>query len=513
MPVRWVGAMWTWIRYSPLHLIIAAGTALVLVAGAIVGSLSLDSLHNQCGAGYYLGSLHECIGVTDGRYDFIPALHDVDQAVYAENLNATTMASQEHDQPVTVALLLPLTSTDPAMQTEIVQEVQGAYVAQYRANHDANGEQPPIRLVLANPGTDSAQYLPVVQELAGMTGAPDNLRAVAGISVSTDTTKAEVGWLTAHGVPVVGGAITADDIANTSNSDPFHGLARVEPVIAQEAQALVRLGKVDRRQAVLVEDTRTDDDYITALAQGFSADSAYEPREFQSAPDENQVGDTANTFESITVPYICGLKGIKWIYFAGRHVQLRLFINALTTGCPGGQFTILTGADASHLSNDPDLDTSGFSDGITLEYAAIAAPGIWGTLSQDADGKSPEGYAQFLSTIEADNGKIGPVSLIDGQSIINYDAILTAIAGIRTQTSASNPLPSLAQVANGWGSLSGTNTVAGASGQICLDNAGNPYDKPVPVIQYSTLGKPVPLTAAWPTGSPPTWPCIVPSAG
>jgi hypothetical protein len=504
---RWDRKFRSW---NPRRQLVAVITALVLVAGVVVAAVIGVSHGDKCPAGYYRGGQHECTGVTDGAYDFIPQLHDVDQAILAQNRNALAAAARQGGQVVTVALLLPLTSADAGMRTEILHAVQGAYAAQYQEDNDANNTQPQIRLVLANPGANSTEYLPVVRQLHGMTGAPDNLRAVAGISVSTHTTKAEIGWLTANGIPVVGGAITADDIANTPASDPFPGLARIVPTNDQEAEALARfVGGVDPHEAVVVEDTRADDDYIVTLAKWFATDSAYQPYPFQSAPDVSQVGDTANTFENDTVPEICSIakaKNIKWIYFAGRQVQLRLFINALAKGCQGVKFTILTGSAASHLTNDPSLDASAFSRGITLEYAAIASGGM-----------SAQGYSVLAATIrELSNSQpagMSHLSLTDGQAIINYDAVLTAIAGIRRQTSDNISLPSLQLIAANWGALSGTHTVSGASGEICLENDGNPYDKLVPIVKYSIDVNPQPVGPAWPAGSPLSSPCVVPSAG
>lgn len=517
MPAHVLSRAWRAATRTPRRRTITVTAFVIVLVAAAYGVVTVSKNASKCPAGRFHGALHECVGVTDGSYDFIPQLHLVDQAILAENQNAHRLAAREHGQVATIALLLPLTSQDPSMRAEIVQEVQGAYIAQYRANHRANGLQPPIQLVLANPGANSTWYISVGRDLQAMEGAPDNLRAVAGISVSTATTKKEVALLTKRKIPVVGGAITADDIANTPASDPFPGFARAEPTNDQEAQALTRFGKVSPGRAIVVQDSRTDDDYITTLAKWFDDHSAYQPFTFQSAPDKNQPGMTANTFANVTVPEICSVqktKHINWIYFAGRQVQLRLFINALTAGCQGSGFTILTGSAASHLTSDSSLNTAAFSKGITLEYAAIASSKLWNGVSPGADGRSAAGWPGFAGTIQSHSGtrqgQIGTVSLANGQSIINYDAVLTAIAGIRALTNAGNPMPTLQQVAHGWGNLSGTRAVPGASGQICLDNAGNPYDKPVPIVKYGDLASAVP---AWPNGHPPQYPCIVPRNG
>lgn len=517
MAAHALGGAWAWINHNPRRRTIAIVAALVLAAAAGWGINQRFFSGDPCGAGYYRGVPRECIGVSDGSYDFLPELHDVDQAILKENRSALSQATSDHSQVATVALLVPLTG--PSLRADILHEVQGAYIAQYYDNHHANGQQPPIRLVLANPGANSAHYLPVVQELRAMEGAPDNLRAVAGISVSTRTTKKEVAWLTSHHVPVVGGAITADDIANTPGSEPFPGFARVEPTNDQEARALAEFGDVNPRQAIVVQDSRTDDDYISTLAKEFDRDSAYQPVTFQSAQDVNKAGDTANTFANVTVPEICPRQQsehIRWIYFAGRQVQLRLFVNALAAGCQGDTFTIVTGSAASHLTNDASLDAAAFRKGITLEYAAIASPTLWAGVGPRAYGRSASGWAGFASAVKTDSGtrrgQIGPVSLTDGQAIINYDAVLTAIGGIRALTNGGG-LPSPRTVGNGWGDISGPRAVSGASGQICLDNAGNPYDKPVPVVRYSPSGAPAAATPAWPNGHPPLYPCYVPRNG
>jgi ABC-type branched-subunit amino acid transport system substrate-binding protein len=510
---RWIRRLLNWVTLTPLRTGAAGTLTLVLLAALGFGVVTWINLSDRCGVGVeHRGPAHECTGVTDGGYLFAPQLSAVEKAIVREN------QSINDARHATIALLLPLTSPDPFTQAEILHAIQGAYVAQYRANHNQNGQVPLIRLVLANPGLNSAQWQPVVQQLKEMTGSPDNLRAVVGISVSTAATKDEVGWLTSHGIPVVGGAITADDIANSPGGDhSFPGLARVEPTNSQEASALARFAVVNPKQALLVEDTRKDDDYITTLAKAFSArltGSPLEPYQFTSPPDITQDGDTANQFAQM-IPNICDTHA-KWIYFAGRQVQLRQFINALgARGCQEN-FTILTGSAGSHLGSDPKLDRGAFT-GITLDYAAIASPGPWTIPDPPATGGSPAAYRAFAMTVAetatAPAGPIGLTDLSDGQTIINYDATWTAIFAIRNTTTQLTPMPSLPDIMHEWPLLNGVNKVLGASGWICLDNAGNPYDKAVPIVRYSATGRSVFVALAWPTGAPPPAPCTIPPGG
>lgn len=54
---------------------------------------------------------------------------------------------------------------------------------------------------------------------------------------------------------------------------------------------------------------------------------------------------------------------------------------------------------------------------------------------------------------------------------------------------------------------------AGASGWICLDNHGNPYNKAVPVVELAPDAPHQRFAAlAWPEGKPPDARCLPPSA-
>jgi hypothetical protein len=503
--------LWNAVTLTPLRRAASAVLAVVVVGMAVVGAMTANSLMESCGSPgvFHRGPGNQCTGVTDGSFDFERQLHPVDQAILKEN---ASLAGKTY---ATVALLLPMTDPDAAMQAEILHDVHGAYTAQYQANHDKARILPYIKLVLANPGLGSAEYKPVVQQLAAMTGAPYNLRAAVGISVSTATTKHEVQWLTGHGIPVVGGAITADDLANAANADEaFPGLARVEPTNQQEADALIAFARAHQSQAILVNDTRTDDDYITTLRSAFKSalrGSPYQADEFTSPADISQDGTTANQFQRIA--YAICPTSVKWVYFAGRQVQLRQFINQLSRNCSHKSLTILTGDAGSHLATDPQLDTSELGRQITLDFAAIASPGAWTLRQVPGTGGSKGEYQTFKQYLDQAVGAQAAGHLTDGQTIINYDATLTAVQGIRNAADQTTGTSSLSDVATGWSHLRGVARVDGASGWICLDNAGNPWDKAVPIVQLVD-GSTKFVQVAWPDhGHPPDAYCQIPENG
>ncbi len=214
----------------------------------------------------------ECIGVNGTGYDFgTPEIGKVARAIAEENRKVD---GKPH---VTIAMMLPLQPDIPAERRQLRSEIQGAYLAQYRANRGEN--VPLIRLVLANPGDGYAQQAKVVRQLGAM--AKDkrhNLRAVTGFNLSLRTTENAIGQLTnKHGIPVLASRISADGLANPEDENkgvPFPGLARIIPTNSQQAKALASFhGGLDDAETVLIKDTRPNDIYVESLAEAFGATS------------------------------------------------------------------------------------------------------------------------------------------------------------------------------------------------------------------------------------------------
>lgn len=461
----------------------------------------------------------ECVGVSGDGYDFgRPNLSVMARAIGREN------AALKPGRYATVALLLPLTSADPAMQTKMVRELQGAFAAQYRANHLSNGQVPSIRLVLANTGGNNRLWRPTVARLKAMTGAPDHLRAVSGVATSSTQVKEAVAELTSAGLAVIGTTITADDIANGPKGDPFPGLARVSPTNGDEARALAQFGRVKSGKALLVQDTRTGDHYTDTLKSAFTAlvrGTRSEAALFTSRSDPDDEGTTANTFQQIT-HLICDTDA-ETVFFAGRHVQLRQFINALgARGCQNRAFTVLTGDEGSYLGNDEKLDLRALRRRVTVRYASLAHPDAWPRPRKPGGkattGGSADDYQAFLELLALVGKKpVGPIGttghddLTDGQVIVAHDAMALAVHGIRQATPDGKLLPATGDVGEQWPRVKASLRVSGAGGWICLDNHGNPFNKAVPIVQLAPDEPRQRFVAlAWPEGAPPKPDCPIP---
>ncbi|WP_030691715.1 ABC transporter substrate-binding protein [Streptomyces globisporus] len=455
----------------------------------------------------------ECVGVNgDGHAFGMADLGEVAGAIGREN---ATLKAGEY---ATVAVLLPLTSTDSGMREKVLHEVQGAYAYQYRANHESNSETPKIRLVLANTGKGNAHWRETVDRLVAMTGAPDRLRAVSGVATSSTEVRESVAALTAAGIAVVGTTITADDIANGPGAghNRYPGLARVSPTNTDEAKALSHFGRVDATKAFLVQDTRTGDHYTDTLKAAFTANlkgAPHEPGLFTSPADPTEEGTTANTFRQIT-HLICDTRA-ETVFFAGRHTQLRQFINALgSRGCTDRAFTVLTGDEGSYLGADKKLDRKALKAKLTVRYASLAHPDAWKPAPGrriPATGGSVVAYSTFLTDVA--RAAKGPVALADGQAIIAYDAMATAVHAIRQATPDGAVYPAKEDVGTQWPQVKGSLRVEGASGWICLDNYGNPYNKAVPIVELTQDGTQRFVQTAWPEGHPPTQTCLPPKKG
>jgi hypothetical protein len=64
-----------------------------------------------------------------------------------------------------------------------------------------------------------------------------------------------------------------------------------------------------------------------------------------------------------------------------------------------------------------------------------------------------------------------------------------------------------------WPRVKASLRVSGASGWICLDNHGNPYNKAVPVVELAPEDASQRFVAiAWPEGKPPARNCLPPSS-
>lgn len=470
----------------------------------------------------------QCTGVTDGGSggEFRPELAAVSRQIEKEN-EAVERSGEVY---ATVALMLPMTPEDRPGTRQTLNEVKGAYLAQYEANHSAQlGERKPrIRLVLANPGREYEHWKGVTDQLIDMANDPgQRLRAVTGFNLSVKNTEHALAALTAAGVPVVGGPVTADEMENERDEDGrerYPGMARIVPTNSEQAAALVNHNRrTPQADSVLVVDTRPDDEYNESLADAFrkAVPSSTKDREFTS-PGPHVEGDVANDFARLT-GLICN-QGARNIYFAGRPLHLRSFLHQLAVNpCDKTNYKVITGSGASTVAlqlSDDDWKELAQTDAqgnrkITVQYAAAGHPDAWekSGLTGPARDFYKDAGAEMrrLKELGEDlaEGMGGGVDWADSRAMTSHDSVYLAVNAIKR--AYRNAVPTSRAVTKEWAFTSDQGGgVAGSTGMLCLDNTGNPYNKAVSIVTLDPTERSVRFEApAWPKKQP-SRDCTVP---
>ncbi|MGP3926476.1 hypothetical protein [Streptomyces sp. 8N616] len=509
---RLLGNLWHWHRAKPPLVRLLHYALAVVLLGPPAGYLLSIPFDTSCATGVERrGGDSECTGVTDGSYPFFDELEPVSDRIKDEN----DRVEDGDTAYATIALMIPLPHENNDVEKErALREVQGAYLAQWRANH-VDKDSPPIRLVLANPGHDNKRGKEVADQLADMASGGERLRGVFGFNRSVDSTLDTITYLTqTKGIPVVGGPITSEGI------DPGNlpGLAKVIPPDRDQAEALTRYLDVTPQETFLVEDIKSDDLYAKSVREAFRAETTeskgaktpYAPEQFDSS------NVLPNDFKQM-VNNLCDSQATT-VYFSGRVPELAQFIRALgNRGCTHHHYTVVTLSGGSLLALDPVLQSSwqGFKRGagIDVKYATVTHEDAWTTNVPPSTGGSAEDFhalSDFITDPKEHEkvGDMGRTDLADGHTITTHDAALTMIEGIRNRQVAGDRIPDLADVREAWRRLHGDSKVRGASGWICLDNDGNAFNKAVAIVRLDP--DPPHITfekLAWPTGEPPTDEC------
>lgn len=433
----------------------------------------------------------ECIGVTDGDFEFTPDLAAVMGKISEEN----RWVSQQTDKPsVSVAYWIALDQKDPA-SVGLRHQLQGAYLAQRRVNR-AVGRQPLIRLLVANAGKENEQWKPVVTQLLGKAGAPDRLVAVAGLGRSFEATRQAITEQADHRMPMIASTLTADSFSLVPEEQRVRGLVRASATNSDQVKATVAYLKPDDQRALLIQDTNKEDLYVRTLGEAFTAEfpdpthTLIEPERYDSS-----LGGVANAFAQM-MPNIC-VKRPDVVYFAGRGGSvLQSFLEALPgRPCLDFRIKVVTGNSAVHTANwvqslpQGEWERRIGSANVTLRYGTLAHPGAW---AASPTSFSPEATRYFQQDCADCFTSLFPGgSLDDGSAIMAHDAVVTAVQAIWDATGqrdlSTDPL-TLGQVIQALGQLHDLNAVPGASGWLSFDGNGNPVDKAVTILELKPDG-------------------------
>jgi ABC-type branched-subunit amino acid transport system substrate-binding protein len=478
---------------------VAALIGLIVAGRFLIEAVGFLSDKSCQGPGVIQSGQHnECVGVTDGAatFDFAPALglQTVLSRIKQEN-DAVVGSGAPF---VSIGYVVPLPRNDTTgWLTSLRHELQGAYLAQWRANHsDGLGDIPLIRLLVINVGEQAGQQGKVIAEVLKRVADPaERLIAVAGLSESLDATKQAIRSLSNAGIPMIASRLTADDLS-TIPGQPVRGLFRIASTTSTQTAAAAEMLK--SMATLLVQDENPSDFYTHSLAEQFRTVFTTPPagKLLESERYDSSLPSVENTF-GLMMANIC-IKQPAAIYYAGRGANLPAFLAALAgRPCQQLKINLFTASNAVNLTaNLRQQLAAGNQDGIAanlranivLHYTGLAHPGTW----SDQQRFLPIATRIFQHDCANCFTRVFPQEqLDDGSAIISYDALLVTIRAIRSGVSqlsnASFDPTTLTPgaVLQQMFRINQAAPVNGASGPIAFDERGKPINKPIPILQLN----------------------------
>ena len=460
-----------------------------------------------------VGTDGQCVGVTDGAYTFAPDLGLKDVMDRFKNANDPVTKGAKVRPYWSIAVVVPLPKKASGLSEALRHELEGAYVAQYRANQTSElGDRPRIRMLIANVGEKAEHWQQVAEMLnARVLDQDESLVAIVGLGQSLDTTKQfiehiEAGRRTAPDqplppvsrLPMIATRLTADNLSTNPDQERIvQGLFRISPTNSDQITAVAKY--LTGTTTLIVQDTNHSDDYTLSLGAAVKrAFSSTSPATLlESERYDSSLPGIADAFKDM-MDGIC-IKGPQSIYYSGRGVDLPAFLSAVSgRACLDKEMDIFTGDDGVDLTatlrqqiaagNNQELSKDlNPANGITLRYTNLAHPGAW---AKSPDLFHPQAIGRLNDPCSDCFSRLFPNdNLDDGAAIASYDAVLVAVNAIRDGYSDKLPLGQGPGVARQQiYRFNSAAPVPGASGRIFFDEWGKPVGKPIPILQLNNDG-------------------------
>ncbi|AHH93437.1 ABC transporter substrate-binding protein [Kutzneria albida] len=434
----------------------------------------------HCADGVDAASTGECVGVTDGSYHFSEDLAEVSDLILKQNKEVLASGKPY----VSIAVMQPTLPTDQDSSTPVAvrHELQGAALAQVVAN--TSGSLPRIRILIANTGSRSDQWRPVVEDLKRRAVGEDHLVAVSGLGQSLTSTHDAVLSLSQAHIPSVGSRITADNFSG------IPGLVRIAPSNSDQVKAVVAYLHQSTTQAMLVQDVNATDNYSATIASAFAANfpDAEHRLVGQTEKFDSSLSGVVNTFQQM-LSDIC-YNSPDAIFFAGRGKALGDFVSRLSgRQCTGKHLTVVAGDDTTNLTDPGEQFRQGLATNVTLLYTGLAHPATWTTRPDAVQSQAAAVFRGCRDTCYGSLFQADRDSLDDGVAIMAYDAVATVVKATQLIANQGGLSVGPADVEQEWNRLHDSQAVPGASGWISLDNSGNPIAKAVPILRRDPTGK------------------------
>jgi ABC-type branched-subunit amino acid transport system substrate-binding protein len=462
---------------------VAAAAAVVVAAGAAAGVYTLVGGGGPVSCAPAEGSLQvfvdqgECVGVTDGSFVFdkgeTPApveqgIAGVEQQILTENNNVVRSGKYVTVGLLAVLTVPPASSTTPSDVTlpRIEDELRGAYLAQYYANHVLR-VSPKIKLLLANEGSTEQAWRDDWSQLQQLPAtSPGQLVAIAGMGLSVQATVDAAKTIGAARMPMFGAVTTADSL--NGQTSPL--LAQVVPSVRDEVSALAAYFAKPARSVLVYDQTATDlytSSLHADLTSAFAASLARGPGAIPYVPSTNG----SMLFQKIAQE-LCYTPTRPTVLYAGRNSVFDQLIGQLEHDgdCNGEQLTVVTAGDADGLA--PAATTSvGGGAKVTVIYADI----------ENAADLAPG----FKTDFEDWLGKVNDPSMTHSWLLASYNSMLAAASAVgEAEGSVHDPAHVSADDVKLWvNQLNASDSVAGATGTFSVGPDGRLENPSIPIIR------------------------------
>ncbi|MET8679609.1 ABC transporter substrate-binding protein [Streptomyces sp. NPDC004647] len=508
MSNRPLWARWPWNALSGIALLTLVGSFLVW---------SLQPVDTSCAQGVERvggGDPEQCVGLTDGSYRFTDGtektgdnLTAVSELIRKEN-ERVDKAHKKGTSYVSLVYLMPLLPTDQDTNTphSVRHELQGAYTAQYQANHTSwYGSTPKVKLLLANSGINEKQRDTALKRIEERI-PKDNIVAVAGLGTSTAATEKMIRRITKDGkqgglhLAAVSSVLTADTLSR------INGLAQVAPTNGDQAAAAaayLQRKEYAGKRVLVIQDDRPGDQYTRTLGKAFR-DALPRDRLVRRVERYDSSQEGVGTAFKLRIGRLCAAKP-DIIYFAGRGVDLPEFLSPLADhSCGGRELVVFSGDDVSQSAAHEgfkEIKQTLNRGKVRLFYTGLAHQGAWQERASAYPGLAVTSFGpkgRYRSDFSDE-------TLDDGQAIMGHDAVLTALSGARLVADRAEESGQVtgSRVIQVWNVLGGSDhAVRGASGLIALENDGSPERKAVPIIEIKKDGTVHTLDVSAASGDP-----------
>ncbi|QWF84278.1 ABC transporter substrate-binding protein [Amycolatopsis sp. CA-230715] len=445
-------------------------------------------------------------------------LHSVDSVCVGLDLESTALREDdpladlealiaEHNEHVgprfkTVVVLENLT-TDPSSDSTpidyIRHQIQGAIAAAWPQDQPSG-----TKLLLANYGSNAEHWGEAVDEIIAAAES-EHIVAVTGIGTSLENTRRAVAALSRQHIPTIGATVTADNMNVDPDGKPIKEFFRVGPTNTDEGHAAVNhVAKSGYGRAMIVADVNESDQYVATLAKSFrdpQAGQVLSTKKFDSPQGKPAGTDRDKYLQQLFRTMhsdICGARP-DVIYFAGRGVDVRSFVTALSDDGACEQLrsvTVISGDDTATLVRSP-LRLDG-DIGVRVLYTALAYPDQWKMFKGNESSLTYEtNYRDFENEFVGTH-QFAKEHLWDGAAMIEHDAVAAAL-----RAAELDPAAGATTMANFLRSFDCNSLVPGATGFLAFDqDTGNRIDKATPILEIDKFGGVKPIDLVWPEGHP-----------